>query len=201
MTQLYIDIIEREWREDNKTSTIQDLQNFGLTADDFKEKLESLNGEIVRLSRWVENKKYVLAKKFIRVMRKYKIQEERWEDKWRLWEILLVGNDLKKLEKLTEERVSITNTIRLLSNGNDEFSEMVARAKTYPIEDLLGTPIKQLGSKKWASCPFHEDKKPSLMIDSKNTCHCFSCGFNGDSIEVAQKLFNLPFKEVLRRLS
>jgi hypothetical protein len=201
MTQLEIDRLEKQWRENNKTTVIQDLESFGLEASDFQEKLDGLNDEIRRFNKWIENKRYVLSKKFAKTMKEHEIGLDEWEEKWGVWELILVGNDLKRLEELTNERIMITNTIRLLSSDNKEFEESVARAKTYPIEDLLNTPIKQMGSKKWARCPFHEDKKPSLMIDSKNTCHCFSCGFNGDSIEVAQKLLNLPFKEALRRLS
>lgn len=201
MTTQELETIEKKWREDNKTTVIQDLESFGLEVSDFQEKLDSLNDEIRRLDRWIKNKQHVLLRRFQKTMAEYAIPEDRWEEKWDMWELLFTGNDLKRLEELTNERIMITNTIRLLSSDSKEFEESIARAKTYPIEDLLDTPIKQMGSKKWARCPFHEDKKPSLMIDSKNTCHCFSCGFNGDSIEVAQKLLNLPFKEALRRLA
>ena len=38
-------------------------------------------------------------------------------------------------------------------------------------------------------CPVHEDKNPSFSYNpSKDLCHCFSCGFNGDIISLWSKV-------------
>ncbi len=38
-------------------------------------------------------------------------------------------------------------------------------------------------------CPVHEDKNPSFSYNpSKDLCHCFSCGFNGDIIRLWSKV-------------
>jgi len=65
-----------------------------------------------------------------------------------------------------------------------------------------GYTPKQKGKSFWLSCPFHEDRNPSLKIDpEKQTFYCFSCLSSGDSISFIQKLHGLTFRETLRYLS
>ena len=62
------------------------------------------------------------------------------------------------------------------------------------------TPRKK-GKFFWLSCPFHEEKTPSLKIDpDKQRFHCFGCGESGDSIAFIQKLHGQTFRETLRYL-
>ncbi|MCF5669218.1 hypothetical protein GIV47_30305, partial [Pseudomonas marginalis] len=64
------------------------------------------------------------------------------------------------------------------------------------IEDIanrLGMTLKKTGNNQFrALCPFHDDKNPSLLIDTnKNNgqqhYHCFSCGEHGDAIDLVKK--------------
>lgn len=65
-----------------------------------------------------------------------------------------------------------------------------------------GFTVKQKGRALWLSCPFHEDKTPSLKINpDKQTFYCFSCNSGGDSIAFIQKLHGLTFKEALNYLN
>lgn len=65
-----------------------------------------------------------------------------------------------------------------------------------------GFTAKQKGRALWLSCPFHEDKTPSLKINpDKQTFYCFSCNSGGDSIAFIQKLHGLTFKEALNYLN
>ena len=48
-------------------------------------------------------------------------------------------------------------------------------------------------------CMFHNEKTPSMKIFEKDY-HCFGCGEHGDTITFVQKLFNLSFKEALKKI-
>ena len=48
-------------------------------------------------------------------------------------------------------------------------------------------------------CPFHSEKTPSMRIYEKDY-HCFGCQEHGDVITFVQKLFNLSFQEVLKKI-
>lgn len=48
-----------------------------------------------------------------------------------------------------------------------------------------------------ACCPFHEDKHPSMKVDSRY--FCFGCNATGDSIDLARKLLGVsPFESMTR---
>jgi len=65
-----------------------------------------------------------------------------------------------------------------------------------------GYTVKRKGRALWLSCPFHEDKTPSLKINpDKQTFYCFSCNNAGDSISFIQKLHSLSFKDACRYLN
>lgn len=55
----------------------------------------------------------------------------------------------------------------------------------------------KVNSKGMACCSFHEDKHPSMKVDSRY--YCFGCGATGDSIDLAGKLFGLsPFESMTK---
>lgn len=65
-----------------------------------------------------------------------------------------------------------------------------------------GFTVKRKGRTLCLSCPFHEDKTPSLKINpDKQTFYCFSCNSGGDSITFVQKLHGLSFKDALKYLN
>lgn len=66
------------------------------------------------------------------------------------------------------------------------------------VRDVLrdhGVKIKR----NMCSCPFHEDRNPSMAIYDK-TVKCFSCGFSGDIFALTQKMDNCSFKEAFLSL-
>lgn len=80
---------------------------------------------------------------------------------------------------------------------NNQISpEMIARAREYPIDKLIEF------NKGKARCisGAHEDKHPSMSIKD-NYAHCFSCGYNADSIKVTIQIKNLSFKEAVKWLN
>lgn len=65
-----------------------------------------------------------------------------------------------------------------------------------------GFEPKQKGRAFWLSCPFHEDKTPSMKIDpDRQTFYCFSCQTGGDVVTLVQKLHGLAFKDALKYLN
>lgn len=50
-------------------------------------------------------------------------------------------------------------------------------------------------------CPFHDEKTPSMKIYAGEKGYtCFGCGDSGDVISFVQKLFKLPFVDVLKKI-
>lgn len=73
--------------------------------------------------------------------------------------------------------------------------EMIARAKEYPIENLV-----EVNGKGFALCVNHDDKKPS-MLTRGNYAHCFSCGYTGSVIDVAMKVKGMDFISAVKALN
>ncbi len=79
-----------------------------------------------------------------------------------------------------------------------------------PIDEVakrLGMELRaETSTKAKALCPFHDDKTPSLLIDSnrdqgRQHFHCFACGAHGDAIDLVKARLNVGFKEAVEWLS
>lgn len=57
----------------------------------------------------------------------------------------------------------------------------------------------RVGRNGMAVCPFHDDRNPSMKLDKR--FHCFGCQEDGDVIDFASKLFQLPGKEAAMKLA
>lgn len=74
--------------------------------------------------------------------------------------------------------------------------EMIARARTYPVENLI--EFNRAG-RALAFC--HSDKSPSLSWwKQTNTVTCFVCSKNFDSIAILTERDGLNFAEAVKRL-
>ena len=49
------------------------------------------------------------------------------------------------------------------------------------------------------SCPFHEDRHPSMKLND-TYYYCFGCGANGDAIDLTAKLFDLNPRQAAEKL-
>jgi len=61
---------------------------------------------------------------------------------------------------------------------------------------------RPVGTRGWkCACPFHDDKTPSLDIDTrKQVWLCRACGVGGDAITYAELKYSLSFAEAVRHL-
>ncbi|MCR4404585.1 MAG: DNA primase [Candidatus Acetothermia bacterium] len=61
--------------------------------------------------------------------------------------------------------------------------------------------LKRSGKNYMAICPFHPDKRPSMVLDpEKKLFHCFGCGEGGDIFKFLMKIERLSFQEAVERL-
>ena len=64
-----------------------------------------------------------------------------------------------------------------------------------------GIELRQVGKNLVATCPWHEDKEASLVVNpTKQLFHCFGCKAKGDSLSFLQLRENLSFPQALTRL-
>ncbi|QEK38133.1 DNA primase [Candidatus Cytomitobacter indipagum] len=62
--------------------------------------------------------------------------------------------------------------------------------------------INDHGKKMYISCPFHNEKSPSCIIqDDVNLFHCFGCGASGDMIKFVEKMDNIPFIDACKKIA
>lgn len=72
--------------------------------------------------------------------------------------------------------------------------EMIARARAYPLEQLV--EINRAG---FAKCVWHDDAHAS-MFTRRNFCHCFSCQRSGDTIAVLMQRDGIDFKTAVLKM-
>lgn len=72
--------------------------------------------------------------------------------------------------------------------------------ETISMQDIIDKyGIKNNG--KMFHCPFHgEDRHASAKI-YRNSFYCFTCNTGGDTIRFVEKLFNLPFKDAMKKIN
>jgi DNA primase len=79
--------------------------------------------------------------------------------------------------------------------------------RRYPLADVVaasGIRLRRAGNRFWALCPFHEERRPSFMIEG-DRFHCFGgCAHkerHGDVITFVMRREGLTFVEACERLS
>jgi hypothetical protein len=89
--------------------------------------------------------------------------------------------------------------------SREEWDRKVDRARSTPVLAVarsLGLRPAKTGRSFMCRCPFHDDKTPSLSIDTdKGLWHCFSCLRGGDGIGLYMKVRRLDFTDVVKELS
>ena len=63
-------------------------------------------------------------------------------------------------------------------------------------------PLSKKGQYYWGVCPFHNDKNPSMSVDTKRqTYNCWSCHASGNVFTFLQNIESISFSEALKRLA
>ena len=85
------------------------------------------------------------------------------------------------------------------------FQELIQQIKDQiPIHELISEyiPLKKSGRSYVALCPFHDDHKPSMHVNSeKGIFKCFSCGTGGDIIYFYSQINKKKFPEAIADLA
>lgn len=73
-----------------------------------------------------------------------------------------------------------------------------------PIQQVVAprVPLRRAGAMLVGLCPFHEERTPSLKINTDmNTFHCFGCKAHGDVIDFVMRFDGLDFRTAVRDLA
>ncbi len=63
-------------------------------------------------------------------------------------------------------------------------------------------PLRRVGSRFKALCPFHDDHNPSLELNpERQSFKCWSCGVGGDIFDFVKNIEHVDFPEALRMLA
>jgi len=88
-----------------------------------------------------------------------------------------------------------------------DYEKLLRSVSIDDVAKRLGMELRAETSTRFKSlCPFHDDKTPSLLIDSSRSegrqhFHCFACGAHGDVIELVKGRLNVGFKDAVDWLS
>ena len=71
------------------------------------------------------------------------------------------------------------------------------------IVDLIGRyiPLRQMGNRFVAPCPFHQETKPSFNVTPDGRFYCFGCQKSGDIFTFMMEYHGLSFRDALEQLS
>lgn len=82
-----------------------------------------------------------------------------------------------------------------------KIADLKAAVDLAELFQTFGIEVVRRGRGCKALCPFHEEKTPSLSIDTKKGLyHCFGCGKSGDHVTFLQEHARLSFTEALAQL-
>lgn len=88
-----------------------------------------------------------------------------------------------------------------------DYEKLLQNVSIEDVANRLGMTLKKTAANQSkALCPFHDDKTPSLLIDSsrdngRQHYYCFACGAHGDVIDLVKEQLNLGFKDAVEWLA
>lgn len=128
--------------------------------------------------------------------------DETTREVWTEWIKLLYGPKLDAIDSHLWRLKGNRANLRGKSPHPDMITtDMIERAKEFPIESFADMELRKYGKRSRGLCPFHQEKTPSFFINQNNTFHCFGCGKGGDSIEFSRLKYGHTFPEAVRNLS
>jgi len=86
--------------------------------------------------------------------------------------------------------------------ADSAIAELLNQVSLEELARRLELDPKHVGSIIRARCPFHDDKKPSLVLYPAREggvphCHCFACNAHGDAIHLVKQVKSVGFREAL----
>jgi len=107
----------------------------------------------------------------------------------------------KEYGKLCRRALQETRTKHAKPVGG-KFSVTAIKEAHNIIDVILGySSLRKTGREYTGSCPFHEDKHPSLRVsEEKQLFYCFSCGRKGDVIDFISQVENTDTKGAMALL-
>lgn len=87
-----------------------------------------------------------------------------------------------------------------------DYEKLLQNVSIEDVATRLGMTLKKIGdNQSRALCPFHDDKTPSLLIDSNRSkgrqhFYCFACGAHGDAIDLVKEQLHIGFKDAVEWL-
>ncbi|HET8626125.1 MAG TPA: CHC2 zinc finger domain-containing protein, partial [Thermomicrobiales bacterium] len=84
--------------------------------------------------------------------------------------------------------------------------DLAALRRDHPLAEVMarsGLRLRRQGHGTYvARCPFHADRRPSLLVDARDQhFHCFGCGAHGDVVDFVMRRHGLTFREACARLA
>ena len=83
-----------------------------------------------------------------------------------------------------------------MSMGESVFEVVKQSVTVREAAELYGIAVGRGGM---ACCPFHDDRHPSMKVDTR--FHCFGCGADGDVIDFTARLYDLSPKGAAEKLA
>ena len=83
-----------------------------------------------------------------------------------------------------------------MSMGESVFEVVKQSVAVREAAEMYGIAVGRGGM---ACCPFHDDRHPSMKVDTR--FHCFGCGADGDMIDFTARLYDLSPKEAAEKLA
>jgi len=84
----------------------------------------------------------------------------------------------------------------------DRIAQIKEKVSFLDLVRYYGFTVQRRGRLYSMSCPFHPDKRPSLIIyPHTNSFYCFGCGEGGDIISFASKYFNITTKDAIQKIA
>ena len=83
-----------------------------------------------------------------------------------------------------------------MSMGESVFEVVKQSVAVREAAEMYGIAVGRGGM---ACCPFHDDRHPSMKVDTR--FHCFGCGADGDVIDFTARFYDLSPKEAAEKLA
>jgi hypothetical protein len=107
------------------------------------------------------------------------------------------------IARLKRQILMLTSPIDRPGRHWQSMSELIAKARTYPIYEFARDKLnlKPSGVNFVALCPFHDERTPSFYLyTGSNRFCCFGCGEKGDVINLTMRLHGVGFADAVKML-